>query len=117
MLTRLGSCGEDAREIVSILGGFPLALRLAGAYAFRYSFEQCAQELRDSRGSRFIFEDKDDLKKNSLGNIWELSFSKLDRNAQKMLHLLSFMGNDIPVALVNRAKDEIMRYCEAGRFI
>ena len=117
LLTRLGSCEIYAREIVSILGGFPLALRLAGARASRGSFERCAQELRDSRTSQFIFKDKDDLKKDSLGNIWELSFSKLDRNAQKMFHLLSFIGNDIPVELVNRAKDRIMRCCEAGRFI
>ena len=117
LLTRLDSCHKDAGEIVRILGGFPLALRLAGAHASKYSIERCGQELRDSRTSQFIFKDKDDLRKDSLGNIWKLSFSKLNRNAQKMLHLLSLMGNDIPVALVNRAKEGIMRYCEAGRFI
>ena len=117
LLTTPGSYDEDAREIVSILGGFPPALQLAGEHAFKYSFERCAQELRVGGGSQFIFKNKDDLNKYLLESIWELSFSKLDRNSQKVLHLLSFMGNDIPLVLVERAEDGIMRYCEAGRFI
>jgi len=105
--SRLGAAGETpeanavAAEIVKELGYLPLAIEQAAAYireALRdifkflpsYRKDRKVHHSRLSRGNRPFYA-------SSVSNTWHLSFWQIERNnkdATKLLHLLSFLNPD-----------------------
>lgn len=102
---------EYAGEIFEMVGGFPLALCLVGGYIFRkkYSYKKYTRKLKAD--PQHIFGDLNRHTNDhipSMGSIWNLSFSNLQKNAKKMLFLFSFIGNDIPREMLERGEGKSM---------
>ncbi|KAL7271065.1 hypothetical protein RUND412_006204 [Rhizina undulata] len=113
----------EARTIVQTLGELPLALDQAGAYVSSLQIPFSAYRKKMKRGlkagfSKKLPEPSLPAYKASILTTWEFAFKELSNDAQRILYLCAFLGNDnIPKDLFRRGKNAALWIMEANASI